>query len=146
MGTRSWVEMDPQGTRGSMFRHPNRQLPIKANFEKLMLILKGKMITWGKCNLSLVNRILVANQILLSSMWYLVACWNRNSKMCNQIRGVVRNFIWGGKAFNTRAKVKWDFLTLPLSSGSLKIINPKAQSEALLAKLLMRGLALGGEP
>jgi hypothetical protein len=33
-----------------------------------------------------------------------------------------------------------------LSSGGLGIINPKAQSEALLAKLLVRGLALGGEP
>jgi hypothetical protein len=66
--------------------------------------------------------------------------------MCNQIRGVVQNFIWGGKAFNTRAKVKWDSLTLPLSSGDLGIIDPKAQSEALLAKLFVRGLALRGEP
>jgi hypothetical protein len=52
----------------------------------------------------------------------------------------------GGKASNTRAKVKWDSLTLPLSSGGLGIIDPQAQSEALLAKLLVRGLALGGEP
>jgi hypothetical protein len=59
---------------------------------------------------------------------------------------MVRNFIWGGKASNTRAKVKWDFLTLPLSSGGLRIIDPKAQSEALLTKLLMRGLAPGREP
>jgi hypothetical protein len=44
------------------------RLPIEANFEKLMLILKGKMIAWGKCNLFLVGRILVVNQILLSSM------------------------------------------------------------------------------
>jgi hypothetical protein len=33
-----------------------------------------------------------------------------------------------------------------LSSDGLGIIEPKAQSEALLAKLLVRGLALGGEP
>jgi hypothetical protein len=66
--------------------------------------------------------------------------------MCNQIRGVVRNFIWGGKASNTRAKVKWDSLTLPLSSGGLGIIDPKAQFETLLAKLLMKSLALGGQP
>jgi hypothetical protein len=66
--------------------------------------------------------------------------------MCNQIRGVVRNFIWGGKASNTRAKVKWDYLTLPLFSSGLGIIDPKAQSEALLAKFLVRGLAPGGEP
>jgi hypothetical protein len=84
------------------------------------------MIAWGKCNLFLTGRILVANQVLFSSMWYLVVCWNPNLKMCNQIRGVVRNFIWGGKASNTRAKVKWDSFTLPLSSGGLGIIDPKA--------------------
>jgi hypothetical protein len=66
--------------------------------------------------------------------------------MCNQIRGIVRNFIWSGKASNARAKVKWETLTLPTSQGGLGIIDPKAQSEALLAKLLVRGLAPGGEP
>jgi hypothetical protein len=66
--------------------------------------------------------------------------------MCNQIKGVVQNFIWGGKASNTRAKVKWDSLTFPLFSDGLRIIVPKAQSEAFFAKLLVRGLALGGEP
>jgi hypothetical protein len=78
-------------------------------------------------------------------MWYMAACWNPNPRMCNQIRGVVRNFIWGGKASNTRAKVKWDSFTLPLSSDDLGIINPKAQSEVLLAKLLVKGLAPGGK-
>jgi hypothetical protein len=60
-----------------------------------MLILKGKMIAWAKCNVSFAGRIMVANQVLFSSMWYLAACWNPNLRMCNQIRGVVQNFIWG---------------------------------------------------
>ncbi len=45
-----------------------------------------------------------------------------------------------------RAKVKWDTLALPTAEGGLGITDPKSQSEALLAKLLVRGLALGGEP
>jgi hypothetical protein len=91
-----------------------------------MLALKRTMITWGMCNLFLAIKILVANQVLISSMWYLVACWNPNSKMCNQIRGMVQNFICKGKTSNTRAKVKWDYFTLPLSSNGLGIIDPKA--------------------
>jgi hypothetical protein len=51
-----------------------------------------------------------------------------------------------GKASNTRDKIKWDSLTLPLSSDGLGIIDPKAQSETLLAKLLVKGLAPRGEP
>jgi hypothetical protein len=63
--------------------------PAKVNFEKLMLILNEKMIAWGKCNLSFIGRILVANQLLFSSMWYLATCWNPNLRMCNQIRRMV---------------------------------------------------------
>jgi hypothetical protein len=79
-------------------------------------------------------------------MWYLAAAWDPNPKMCSQVCGVVRNFIWSGKAANARANVKWETLVLPISQGGLGIIDPKTQSEALLAKLLVRGLAPGGEP
>jgi hypothetical protein len=121
-------------------------LPTEANFDKMMAALKEKLISWSHSNFSLARRILVANQVLLALMWYLAACWNPNPEMCSQVRGVVRNFIWGGKATLAQAKVKWDTLTLPIAKGGLGIINPKTQSEALLAKLLVRGLAPGGEP
>ncbi len=42
--------------------------------------------------------------------------------------------------------MKWDTLTLPIAKGGLGIIDPKIQSEALLAKLLVRGLTPGREP
>jgi hypothetical protein len=73
-------------------------------------------------------------------MWYMAAYLNPNTKMYNQIRGVVKNFIWGGRVSKVRAKVKWDSLTLPLSDNGLGILNPKVQSKALLAKLLVQGL------
>jgi hypothetical protein len=66
--------------------------------------------------------------------------------MCSQVRGVVRNVIWGGKATPVRAKVKWDTLSFPISKWGLGIIDPKTQFEALLTKLLVRGFAPGGEP
>jgi hypothetical protein len=66
--------------------------------------------------------------------------------MITQIRGVIRNFIWGDKDAPAHAKVKCETLTLPAAQGGLGIIDPKVQSEALLAKLLVRGLTPGGEP
>jgi hypothetical protein len=112
----------------------------------MMFALKGKLINWSHNKLSLVGRIVVANQILLASMWYVVACWNPNRRMFCQVRGVIMNFIWGGKDAPTCAKVKWDTLVLPTAQGGLGIINPKSQFEALLAKLMVRGLAPSGEP
>ncbi len=121
-------------------------LPPEANFNKMLSALKGKLINWSTCRLSLAGRILVANQVLLASMWYLATAWNPNPRMCSQVRGVVRNFIWNGKAANARAKVKWETLVLLVPQGGLGIIDPKTQSKALLAKLLVKGLAPGGEP
>jgi hypothetical protein len=42
-------------------------LPPEINFEKMMLALKSKLITWSNNRLSLAGRILVANQVLLTS-------------------------------------------------------------------------------
>jgi hypothetical protein len=121
-------------------------LPTEANFDAMMLNLKSKLISWSHCSLSLAGRILVANQVLLASIWYLAASWNPSPKMCVQVRGVIRNFIWGGKDASARAKVNWNTLALPTTIGGLGVTDPKSQSEALLAKLLIRGLAPGGEP
>jgi hypothetical protein len=88
-------------------------LPPETNFNKMVTALKGKLSNWSTCRLSLARRILVANQVLFASMWYMAAAWNPNSAMCSQIRGIVRNFIWSGKASNARAKVKWETLVLP---------------------------------
>jgi hypothetical protein len=61
-------------------------------------------------------------------MWYLAACWNPNPRMCSQVRRVVKNFIWGGKATPSRAEVKWDTLTLPIAKGGLGIIDAPPSS------------------
>jgi hypothetical protein len=65
----------------------------EAYFEKMMLSLKSKLISWNNNRLSLAGRILVANKVLLVSMWYIAASWNPSPRMCSQVRGVVRNFI-----------------------------------------------------
>ncbi len=44
-------------------------LPPDANFNKMVTALEGKLINWSTCCLSLAGRILVANQVLLASMW-----------------------------------------------------------------------------
>jgi hypothetical protein len=69
------------------------RLTMKTNFVKLLDSFKKNLISWGNNRLSLVEIILVANQVLLSLMWYFVMCWNPNARMITQNRGVIRNFI-----------------------------------------------------
>ncbi len=119
-----WIP-DGEGTR-YLGVQVGSHLPPEANFEKMRLSLKNKLINWSNNRLSLAGRILVANQVLLASMWYIATSWNPNPRMCSQIRGIVRNFIWGGRDTPTRAKVKWDTMVMPTSRGGLGIIDPKA--------------------
>jgi len=49
-------------------------LPIKANFDKIMLFTKSKLINWGNKKVSLPSKVFVANQIILASIWYIAAC------------------------------------------------------------------------
>jgi len=49
-------------------------LPPEVNFDTMMIALKGKLISWNHSMLSLAGRVLVANQVLLASIWYLAAC------------------------------------------------------------------------
>ncbi len=43
-----------------------------------MLSLKAKVINWITCKISLVGRMLAMNQVFLTPMWYVAACWSPN--------------------------------------------------------------------
>jgi hypothetical protein len=47
--------------------HMDYKFPIEANFDKLMLYLKTKLISWSNKKVSLVSCVLDVNQIFLSS-------------------------------------------------------------------------------
>ncbi len=79
-----------------------------------------------------------ASLLQIKLLWFpyvhCLDCWNPNLRTNDQMRALVRNFSWGGRAEKTQAKVKWDVITLLVCKGGLGVINSKAQVEALLAK------------
>lgn len=121
-------------------------LPGKTNFDRLMTTPKGKLIAQNNHQLSFINRVLVANQIMLFSMKYLVAYWSPNPHMTYQLRSSVRNYIQGRSFDKKCAKLCWDTLTLFVANKGLRIIDLKAQLEMLLVKFLVKGLSPGPNP
>ena len=52
-----------------------------------------------------------------------------------------RIYLWSGQAGKkTRAKLKWDTAILPLTAGGIKVLDIELQSNALLVKMLTRGV------
>jgi hypothetical protein len=90
-------------------------LAVEANLDRLMFSLKSKLIAGSNCKLSLAGQILVANQVMLASLWYISTCLNPDPWMCHQLHEVVPNFISESNLKMSWAKVWWDSLALLVS-------------------------------
>jgi hypothetical protein len=60
----------------------------------------------------LLDMILVANQVMLASLWYISTCWNADPRMCHHLYEVLLNFISESNLKKARAKVWWDSLAI----------------------------------
>ena len=123
------------------------RVPQQEKDSKMLSQIRKHLFKWSSQKLSLAWRIMIANQVILSSIWYLASCTDLSSKALKLARAMVRNYIWSGKGdYNTSARVKWDTAVLPIVRGGVKILDPQWQTSALLVKLLIRGLSPGYEP
>ena len=112
----------------------------------LLLRLRNKLIYWNKEKLSLAGRIVVANSVLLSSIWYIASTWLFSRTIMLKVQRIIRNFIWGNNSSNNSiAKVAWTVLIQPKRKGGLGLIDPFMQSKALLSKHVVRSLLPGEE-
>ena len=114
---------------------------------KMLGQIRKHLHRWAGNRLSVAGRIMIANQVILSSIWYFASCMDFSNQALKLARATVRNYIWSGKReANTRARVKWATVVLPIVRGGVKILDPLWQTSALLVKLLIRGMSVGYEP
>jgi hypothetical protein len=123
------------------------RIPQQEKDNKMLSQLWKHLSIWSTQKLSLAGRIMIANQVVLSSIWYLASCTDLSGKALKLTRALVRNYMWSGqREACTRTRVKWDTTVLPIVRGGIKILDPQWQTSALLVKLLIRGLSVGYEP
>lgn len=122
-------------------------IPQKDIDAAILLNIRTKMAVYTGRRLSLPARVLVSNQVILASIWYLASCSHPDNSVFMKVRTIIRNFIWSGSADGKpRAKVAWDTAVIPTIKGGIKIFDPLAQSQALLAKMIPRAMSPGPEP
>ena len=123
------------------------QIAQQEKDNKMLGQIRKHLHRWAGNKLSLAGRIMIANQVILSSIWYIASCMDFSNHALKLARATVRNYMWSGKGeSNTRAKVKWETAVLPIVRGGVKTIDPQWQASALLVKLLIRGMSVGYEP
>ena len=136
---------------GTPVRYLGCQIGIDLTAEQqiapLLLSIRKKLLHWSSAHLTFAGRVVVSNQVLLATMWYITSCWIFSSSCISQVQRLIRNFLWsGGDGRPARAKVSWSVISLPTACGGLGIVDPACQSRALLGKLIVRGLMPGEEP
>jgi hypothetical protein len=104
----------PEILKGANWILPNNRSQLCQAFG----FFRKKLISWGNNYLSFAGRNLVANQVLLSSMWYSVVCWNLNAIMITQIKGESKNFILGGALENKAPRLVGPSFVSPLLRGA----------------------------
>ena len=96
--------------------------------------------------LSLAGRVVVANSVLLSSIWYIASTWLFSRSIMLKVQRLIRNFIWGNTTGdNSVAKVASSVLIQSKKKGGLGLIDPFMQSKALITKHVVRSLLPGDE-
>ena len=63
----------------------------------LLLKLRRKLLLWDSVDLSFAGRVLVANQVLLATIWYIASTMLFARSCILQVQRLIRNYIWGGK-------------------------------------------------
>ena len=69
--------------------------------------ISKKLDYWSTMRLSLAGRIVICNQVLLSTLWFFVTVWGGSNKILKKIRGAIRNYLWSGKEQLIRTRVSW---------------------------------------
>ena len=83
-----------------------------------------KIRNWSGMHLSLADRIIVANHVLLSTLWQAVSVWMFDKQAICTVKACIRGFLWAGmRKDNATAKVAWSMLVLPKSKGGLGLID-----------------------
>ena len=107
-----------------------------------MLAIRKKLLYWNTAKFSLAGRVVVANQVLLASMWYILSAWLSSHSAFSQVQRLMGNFIWGSKDCSyVRAKVSWKVITAPKDeSGGLRLIDPLLQCRDFSGNFIIRSL------
>lgn len=103
--------------------------------EALLSFLKErvtkKMGYWNSFPLSLTGRILVANHLIASRLWYTLTLLSVSVASLMAIQKIVTSFVWGGGDHRARHRVQLQLICLPKHEGGLGLVDITYQAFAL---------------
>lgn len=82
-------------------------------------------------------RVIVANQMVSSSLWYIIQLWPGKIQALEDLDRQIRNFVWSGQEDYTQPRVDYETLLLPKDNRGMGLILVKCQFCTLAGSLIL---------
>ena len=83
-------------------------LPARSSYPTITDFFEEEVDILELQSLLLAGRLVISNQVLLSSMWYILSSWLFSKCLLSKLQRLIRNFVWGSTDFKyVRPKVAW---------------------------------------
>lgn len=114
--------------------------------QHIRVLLDKKLVLLRLRPHSFMARVLVVNQVLMGSLWYLLTVWCGSVRELHDIRMVLINFLWAGQEISARHSIKFQTLAISKMEGGVGLISFEPQVAALSARLIRFVMADGKHP
>ena len=92
--------------------------------------------------LSLGGRVVICNQVLLSTLWFFITVWGGSNKILNKIRGMICNYLWSRNMQLIRTRISWRECYLKKKYGGLGLVDLEAAKTSFLCKWIVKTMEL----
>lgn len=103
--------------------------------------LTNSILKYKGRHLSLAARVIVANSLILSTLWYLLTLWAGDLKFLHKIQQQIDLFVWNGKP-----RVDRHTITQSKAKGGLGLLSVQEQYRAIVGNLMLWIMGPGGHP
>lgn len=82
-------------------------------FSSLITTLQQHLQRWNKFQVLLHGKVIIANHLVASGLWYILTLVAYNFKKLHQLQQMLVAFVWGKTDRRTRHRVRELIITLP---------------------------------
>lgn len=109
------------------------RVPQAIRNKRLITKVRDSLAYWCTKRLSQAGRLLISNQVILASLWYLASCSDISGKTFRKAKALVRNFLWANKVEGqtTHAKIRVELSNSTLHTWRYK--NPRPSNAGTIA-------------
>lgn len=116
------------------------------SFGGMLECVRKQIGKWSAFHLSLQGRVLAANHLISSALWYDLILFAHDSAKMQKIQAIIISFIWGRSLARARPRVQASLIALHKLKDRLGIIAIETQAKALCFKLFLWSFQCGNHP